>query len=295
MDTRNLITFVTFAKEKSYLKASMKLNYAPSTLTDHIAQLEKELGTRLVETVGRKAVLTKQGELFLRYAQNILDSVRIAKDAMDNTQSLKGTITVGTVESLGDYRMEAVFSDFLCHHPNVNLIIKNGNSGSLPKQLQNGAFDVIFLYDCGNISYEGFSQKLLFQENLSFFVSPGHRLAAKKEVCPADLKYETFLYQHEDCCYYDIFQDWMKAEGLKIRDALQIESATLIKKYVMKGKGIAVLPKSVIEEEVLEEKLHILNIPGVDMKINGKMLTLKDRWKPAAAEAFLNFAKNYDY
>lgn len=127
--------------------------------------------------------------------------MRIARDAMDNTHSLKGTITIGTVESMSDYRMESVFSDFLRRHPNVNLVIKNRNSRSLPRHLANDEFDVVFLYDCGNLSYEGFSQQMLFQEDLVFCVSPKHRLASKKEVCSADLKYETFLNFAENYDY----------------------------------------------------------------------------------------------
>lgn len=295
MDTKNLITFVTFAKEKSYLKASMKLNYAPSTLTEHIAQLEAELGTKLVQTVGRKAILTKQGEQFLRHAQNILEHVRIAKDAMDNTQSLKGTIVIGIIESMAAYKMANVFSDFLCHHPNVNLIIKTGNSASLPLQLQNGMFDIIFLYDCSQKNYKDLRQQLLFQEDLCFCVSPGHRLASKKEVNPADFRHETFLYQHEDCCYYDVFQDLIEQEHLQIHDSLQIESGTLIKKYVAKGKGISVLPKSMTDEDVLEEKLVYLNWTRNKMKINGRMLISDKRWKSAATEEFIKFAEEYDY
>lgn len=295
MDTRNLITFTTFAKEGSYLKTSMKLNYAPSTLTEHIAQLERELGVKLIETVGRKAVLTKEGKTFLPFARNILDSVQIAKDAVDNTQALKGTITIGAVESMAAYRLEPVFTEFLSHNPNVNLVIKSGNSASLPVRLLNNEFDVVFLYDCTTQNYPGLHETLLFQEELRFCVSPRHRLAAKSEVCPTDLKYETFLYQHEDCCYYDAFRELIQKEQMKIHDSLQIESGSLIKKCVMKERGISVLPRSMTEEEVLEEKLVYLNWKGDQMLINGKMLTPKNRWKSAATEAFLKFAHEYTY
>ena len=295
MDTKNLITFVTFAKEKSYLKTSMQLHYAPSTLIEHIAQLEQELSIKLVETVGRKTVLTKQGKQFLPYASNILESVRIAKDAMDNTQSLKGTITIGIIESMAAYKMSSVFSEFLGYHPNVNLIIKTGNSASLPEQLRNGNFDVVFLYDCLSPIYEGLFQHLLFQERLQFCVSPGHRLAFKDEVLPVDFRHETFLYQHEDCCYYDIFQELIQKENLKIRDRLQIDSGILIKKYVAKGKGISILPKSMTDEDVLDGKLVYLNWVGEEMKINGRMLTSREQWKPAAVQTFIEFAKNYLY
>ncbi|MDO5541080.1 MAG: LysR family transcriptional regulator [Eubacteriales bacterium] len=293
MDTKNLITFITFAREKSYLKTSLKLNYAPSTLSEHISQLEQELQIKLVETVNRKSVLTRQGEAFLPYAQNILNSITIAKDALDNTEALKGTVTIGTIESLAAYKLESLFLDFLNHYSHVNLIIKSANSATLPQLLKNREFDIVFLYDCQITSDPDLNSELLFKENLCFCTSPGHRLSKKKEIVPADLRHETFLYQQEDCCYYDIFQNLIEKEHLQIRRRLQTDNPTLIKKYVAKGKGISLLPKSMTEEDVLMNKLCYLNWTGERMILNGQMLTLKNRWQSAALAEFIRFSRSY--
>lgn len=76
MDTKQLVTFVTFAKEKSFTKSSMKLNYAVSTLSEHISSLEAELGTQLVERHGKRTALTQNGEIFLEYAHKLCRSGR---------------------------------------------------------------------------------------------------------------------------------------------------------------------------------------------------------------------------
>lgn len=293
MDTKNLITFITFAKEKSYLKTSMKLNYAPSTLADHISQLERELQVKLVETVNRKAVLTKQGETFLPHAHNILNSIHMAKDALDNSDSLKGNITIGTIESLAAYRLESLFLDFLSCHSNITLNIKSTNSATLPQRLKNGEFDVVFLYDCKECTYSELENTLLFKENLCFCASLTHRLAAKTNVTVSDLRHETFLYQREDCCYYEVFRNLIEREHLLIQHRLQTDNPSLIKKYVTKGKGISLLPQSMTEEEVLSQKLCYLRWNGEEMKLHGQMLTPKNRWQSAALSEFIRFSKSY--
>ena len=149
-----------------------------------------------------------------------------------------------------------------------------------------------FLYD-NNENYEGIQPDLLFRETLKFCVSPGHRLALKEKVVPADLRHETFVYQHEDCCYYDWFQHLIETENLEIKDSVQVESGAFIKKYIMLGKGICILPKSMTDEEVQEEKLVYLNFVGEEKHISGRMLTLKDRWQSVALQAFIKFAKDY--
>ena len=293
MDTKNLITFITFAKEKSYLKTSMKLNYAPSTLADHIAQLEQELHVKLVETVNRKATLTRQGEAFLPHAKNILHSIAIAKDALDNTTTLKGSITIGTVESLAAYRLESLFLDFLSLHPDISLAVNSANSATLPSRLRNGEFDVVFLYDCKSSSYPEIDSTHLFHDRLRFCVSPTHRLAAKKYVTAADLRHETFLYQREDCCYYEAFIELIEREHLQIRHRLQTDNPSLIRKYVAKGKGISLLPQSMTEEDVHSQKLCYLDWKGEEMILQGQMLTLPKRWQSAALSEFIHFSKSY--
>ena len=72
MNTKHLITFVTFAKKQSFLKASIELHYAESTLTAHIASLERELGIKLIETSSRGSRLTEMGEAFLPRAEEML-------------------------------------------------------------------------------------------------------------------------------------------------------------------------------------------------------------------------------
>lgn len=293
MDTKNLITFLTFAKEKSYLKTSMKLNYAPSTLADHIAQLEQELQVKLVETINHKTVLTRQGEAFLPHAQNILNSITEAKDALDNTDVLKGTITIGTIESLAAYRLESLFLAFLSKHSHINLSIKSANSSTLPNRLVNGEFDLVFLYDCYENFHPSFHSIPLFTENLCFCAAPTHRLATKKRITAADLRHETFLYQREDCCYYEAFRALIETKHLEIRHQLQTDNPTLIKKYVEKGKGISLLPQSMTAEDVLQNKLCYLDWQGEEMILHCQMITQKNRWQSAALSEFIRFSQAY--
>ena len=72
MDTKQLKTFVVLAKEKNYIKASEILNYAPSTLAKHIHALEAEFSTTFVHFRNGAICLTKDGEIFLPYAKEML-------------------------------------------------------------------------------------------------------------------------------------------------------------------------------------------------------------------------------
>ena len=86
MDTKQLRTFVVLSKEKNYIKASEILNYAPSTLAKHIHALEAEFSTTFVHFQNGAICLTKDGEIFLPYAKEMLkmyDYQKIAAQYME--------------------------------------------------------------------------------------------------------------------------------------------------------------------------------------------------------------------
>lgn len=86
MEFRNIITFLKVAELKNFSKAAEKLGYSQSAVTVQIKQLEKELGTRLFERVGKGAVLTESGQDFVFHANEILNTAKQAVDAVRGSE-----------------------------------------------------------------------------------------------------------------------------------------------------------------------------------------------------------------
>ena len=73
MDTQSLQTFITLAEYRNFTKTADALFIAQSTVTNRIAELEKEIGKQLFDRNKRKVTLSKEGETFLFYAKRILE------------------------------------------------------------------------------------------------------------------------------------------------------------------------------------------------------------------------------
>lgn len=58
MELRQLQTFVQAAKLQSFSRAASQLGYSQSAVTVQIRMLEKELGTRLFDRMGKQVELT---------------------------------------------------------------------------------------------------------------------------------------------------------------------------------------------------------------------------------------------
>ncbi len=113
METKQLITFVALAKERSYQRASVVLNYAPSTLAKQIRVLEEELNVKLTERRGTHIELTEDGRKFLPHAEQLLkDYDGMLRDFCIDTEKEKA-IRVAGGEPLVGYSFSDMLLDFL--------------------------------------------------------------------------------------------------------------------------------------------------------------------------------------
>jgi len=100
MELRQLKAFVTAAKVGSFTQAAELLDYAQSSISAQISSLENEMGKKIFERLGRKVVLTKEGERLLAYAEEILRLSSEAKEALASTSSPNGSLVIGAYELL---------------------------------------------------------------------------------------------------------------------------------------------------------------------------------------------------
>lgn len=100
MEVRQLNTLIRAAQFQSFSKAAESLGYSQSAVTVQIKALEEELGVRLFDRMGKRVILTAQGQCFLEYANSILDTIHNARRALSEDAELEGCLHIGTLESL---------------------------------------------------------------------------------------------------------------------------------------------------------------------------------------------------
>ena len=109
MELRQFQTFVQAAQLQSFSRAAQQLGYSQSAVTVQIRLLEKELGTRLFDRMGKQVILTAQGRKFLEHANRVLYEVSRTRLSMHEDEELKNPLHIGTIESI----CTAKFAGFL--------------------------------------------------------------------------------------------------------------------------------------------------------------------------------------
>ena len=99
MEIRVLRYFLTVAREESITKAAEVLHITQPTLSRQLSQLEEETGVRLFHRGARKIILTSEGLLLRRRAEEILDLVdKTSQELAEQEELIEGVICIGSGE-----------------------------------------------------------------------------------------------------------------------------------------------------------------------------------------------------
>ncbi|WP_326750736.1 LysR family transcriptional regulator [Streptomyces hirsutus] len=148
MDIRQLTTFQKAATLLSFSRAAAELNYAQSSVTGQIRGLENTLGVELFERLsGRSVRLTRAGERFLPYAEQLLSLADEARSATRGGSEPAGRVLVGTMESIATYHMPPMLEFFHHRHPGLQVVLRPGSGEETVQALGRGALDLGLVMD----------------------------------------------------------------------------------------------------------------------------------------------------
>ena len=153
MGIERLDYFLSAVRCGSFTRAAQECGVVPSTISQQIASLEKEVGFSLFARKGRGVVLTRQGELFYQKAQGLQTEYRTA---VRQTQMAK-RLQVG-VNSM--HNLQALQQLFLQQeHDGLEVCIEQYSVRQAREKLRSGECDLFWGY--ASPAWEGFMQKTL--------------------------------------------------------------------------------------------------------------------------------------
>jgi DNA-binding transcriptional LysR family regulator len=188
MDTRALRNFIVAAEEQHFRRAAERLHISQPALSRWIAMLEKEVGAKLFERVGRRVQLSHAGKVMLTESTRILRELDHANEfvrMVDRGQM--GTLRLAFAEiGAGNGMVLDAVRAFRVAEPNVQLSLLRMNSDTQAEALQENRIDAGFLYRFAGQS-STYQSRLLSLESVRVVVPKRHPLARRKSVRLADL------------------------------------------------------------------------------------------------------------
>ncbi|WP_445491656.1 LysR family transcriptional regulator [Niallia sp. 03133] len=291
MELKQLKTFKIAAETLNFTMTAKQLNFAQSSVTAQIKNLEAELGTPLFERLGKRLVLTEAGRHYKLYVDEMLRLTEEAHTKISGTIEEKGTLIIGAQESQCTYRLPAILKAFKQAYPQIKLIFKPANSDATAReQLIKGELDIAFITDVIK-SETQLHMETLIQEKLKLVASADHSLVNEVSVSSKDLETETLLLTESSCSYRIVFEETLSRAGCFPPAKFEFVSIEAIKQCVMAGLGIAILPSMTVEKEILSGSLKELRWENSLVPIYTSIAWHKDKMIASYLQFFIDLSR----
>lgn len=171
MELRQIRAFLTLAETLHLGRAAEALGLAASTLSHHLAALERSLGTTLFDRAGRGLRLTEGGALFHGFAIRIANEADAAQAAIaEHERAERGTLRLGVIHSFHANLLPALLAEFLQAHPGVRIEAHELVANDIEAALLTGDLDLGLAF--APAASAGLAVVPLFHEALVLMLAP---------------------------------------------------------------------------------------------------------------------------
>jgi molybdate transport repressor ModE-like protein len=265
LDVRRLKVLREVARCGSFSGAADALGYTQPAIYRHVAVLERETGTTLLERRPGGVRLTDAGELLVRHADGILARLRDAEEDLDDLLGLRaGTLHMSTITSAAPTIVPLAVLEFRRRLPEVKLSVSMVEPAGVLPTLRAGDVDLALCNDDGCLEASEVDGVLLFEEPMRIALPREHRLAGRTGVRLGELAQERWMLGTTHACPDAVrFIRACHAEGFDPEIAFHHDDYAAILGFVAAGVGVAPVPDMVARNA--SRDVRICTVRGVEL------------------------------
>ncbi|GAA1744991.1 LysR family transcriptional regulator [Luedemannella helvata] len=223
--------------------AARALHLTPSAVSQHLAKLERETGSALLEKDGRGLRLTEAGRVLVRHAATVLAAVEEAEAALAaHRETVTGRLVIAAFPTACRGLAPAALSRLLASHPALEPALREGGNAISLDLVARGEADVAVIDDWPEAPVAlppGLSQVDLGPDVADLVVPAGHALAAGGPVRLADVVGQRWVASTPG----SICHDWLTRVLPNVRPAFHVDEFETQLTLVAAGLGVAIVPR----------------------------------------------------
>ena len=265
MEIKQLQSLVAISEHGTFSGAAKALQTVQSNISAHIARLEKELGTVLVDRAS--GTLTDEGEMVLNRARRILHEMEdIDADIHSLGEEAIGDCRIGTLGTTARWLMPPLLNSLTRHHPGVRTTIIEGATSALLLRLASGEVDAAIVHF--PIQDPSLDVTELFAEELLLLAPTKHVLAERESISLEELSEFPLLLAPRGTAQRRIIDRAAATRGVALRSQAEIDGVRLMASLVFEGFGPAIVPASAAPGWLKGEFVRI-SVPDLPRRVVG--------------------------
>jgi DNA-binding transcriptional LysR family regulator len=263
LDFRQIRYALSVAKERSFTKASVRLNISQSAVSEQVKLLEEELGFPLFRRTSRGIEQTERGRTFLYEAERVVGDVLSLTDTARRLRgALADTLTLGMGSGMAQIFMPRLFGHLNGALAGVRLEILTAPTKNIFNELHEERIDAgIAIESDPDRVPAGLVFDRLTQAEMALIVHPKHALARTRQ--PVDigrLMAEPIIMSELTVGYGQVVSSLFSDLGIRPNILAIADNIETMKVIVQAGKGIAIVPQASAANEIKLGALKALAI-----------------------------------
>ena len=291
-DLRQLQIFCRVVELESFSKAADAVFLAQASVSERIATLERAVGAKLLDRLGRQVVPTRAGELLYKHAVLLLDMKRTARLEMENFLGLKqGGIHLGGSTIPGEYILPEVLGRFHKSYPLVSITLSIADTDEIEGRVLEGGLELGVI---GSLSsHKNLIYHALWEDELVVAIPAGHRWASRKSIDLKELADEPFILREIGSGTLKMVESFLQDSGMNgvedLKTVARVGSSTAVKEGIKGRLGVSILSSRAIETELKTGILKSLRIKKLPMPRRFYVIRDKRRIASPLSQALFDF------
>lgn len=291
MDTKNLKLFLNLAESLHFGRASEMSHISVSALSRNIMQLEDSLGVKLFERDNRSVTMTKAGKDFIQYSKETINQWEIIRASLqENSHTLSGELSVYCSVTASYSFLYDILSNFRQRYPQIEIKLHTGDSEHALSKTLSGSEDITM----GALP-EKLPQGVKFQSIASselLFIAPKENstliyLANEQRIHQMRKNWlQIPMILPEQGIARKMANDWFDELEVVPNIYSQVAGNEAIVSMVSLGFGIGIVPKIVLMNSPLKDRVSIVTPPNKLPDFNIGLFTLEKKLKNPLVQAF---------
>jgi DNA-binding transcriptional LysR family regulator len=256
LDFRSIETFLWVVKLGSFRGAAQRLNTTQPAISQRIAQLERELGVRLLNRDHRAASPTPSGRQMLVYAEKLIGLRSEMLSEIGDRSAMRGVLRLGVSETIVHTWFSRLVKSVNTLYPNLSLEIEVDITPNLTARLL--AQEIELAFALGPLTESGVQSRVLCDYPIGFVASPALGLGNGPVAIQDLAKFPVITFPRRSQPYETVRALFNRPDLPPIRLHASTSLATVIH-MAIEGLGIAVIPAAIVESELADGRLQQLD------------------------------------
>ncbi|MBE8167433.1 MAG: LysR family transcriptional regulator [Shewanella sp.] len=251
-DLNGMILFAAVVRAKGFSQAARETGLPKSTISRKVAQLEEQLGVRLLQRDTRNVSLTQVGALFYQHCDTIGNEIEAAKATIENTHNdVSGSLRIAIPVSFSQELIANLASGFMRLYPNVTLDIQfTDNDVGLVGE----GYDIAIKY--GPLQSSDLVARLLIERQPILVASPAYLKTKGTPATPQSLiEHDGILLGTSRSAPIWPLGKGARKTMVSFQKKVRVNSAVMVKKLALDDFGIAMLSNSSCKQELASGSL----------------------------------------